>query len=159
MTSQVDNKNLNDLRINEQYFANLAHTLKTEFYKPKPTKWVLIPKTNAKTRPLGIPSVEDRIVQQALLFFLEAVFEKTFSGTSCGFCPNRGAHTACKNICLWKGVSWFVEGDTVTYFDKINHATLMEIINSKIKDQQVIDLFWKFLRACELLMKSIKLQI
>jgi group II intron reverse transcriptase/maturase len=146
-TPGVDNKNLNDLRINEQYFANLAHKLKTEIYKPKPTKRVLIPKTNAKTRSLGILSVEDRIVQQALLFLLEAVFEKTFSGTSHGFRPNRGAHTACKNIRLWKSVSWFVEGNIVSYFDKINHATLMEIINSKIKDQQVIDLLWKFLRA------------
>jgi group II intron reverse transcriptase/maturase len=147
MTPGVDEKNLNDLRINEQYFIDLANKLKTEKYQPKPTKRVLIPKTDGKTRPLGIPVIEDRIVQHALLFLLEAVFEKTFSDQSFGYRPNRGAHTVCKNIRQWKGISWFIEGDIVSYFDTINHNKLMETIKIQIKDQQILDLLWKFLRA------------
>jgi len=147
MTPGADEKNLNDLRINEQYFMDLANELKMERYQPKPTKRVFIPKTDGKTRPLGIPVIEDRIVQHALLYLLEAVFEKTFSDRSHGYRPNRGAHTACKNIRKWKGVSWFIEGDIVSYFDTINHNKLMEIINQQIKDQQITDLLWKFLRA------------
>lgn len=147
MAPRVDEKNLNDLRINEQYFIDLANKLKMERYQPKPTKKVFIPKTGGKTRLLGIPVIEDRIVQHALLYLLEAVFEKTFCDRSHGYRPNRGAHTTCKNIRKWKSVSWFIEGDIVSYFDTINHKKLMEIINQQIKDQQTIDLLWKFLRA------------
>jgi group II intron reverse transcriptase/maturase len=147
MTPGADEKNLNDLRINEQYFMDLANKLKMERYQPKPTKRVFIPKTGGKTRFLGIPVIEDQIVQHALLYLLEAVFEKTFSDRSHGYRPNRGAHTTCKNIRKWKGVSWFIEGGIVSYFDTINHNKLMEIINQQIKDQQIIDLLWKFLRA------------
>lgn len=147
MTPGVDEKELNDLRISEQYFMDLANKLKMERYQPKPTKRVFIHKTGGKTRPLGIPVIEDRIVQHALLYLLEAVFEKTFSDRSHGYRPNRGAHTVCKNIRQWKGVSWFIERNIVSYFDTINHNKLMEIINLQIKDQQIIDLLWKFLRA------------
>ena len=147
MTPGADEKNLNDLRINEQYFMDLANELKKEKYQPKPTKRVFIPKTGGKMRPLGIPVIEDQIVQNALLFILEAVFEKTFSDKSHGYRPNRGAHTTCKNIRKWKGVSWFIEGDIVSCFDTINHNKLMEIINLEIKDQQIIDLLWKYLKA------------
>jgi len=147
MTRGSDEKDLNSLRISEQYFLDLARNLKIESYRPKPTKRVMIPKSAGKLRPLGIPTIEDRIVQQAFLFLLEAVFEKMFSDKSHGFRPNRGAHTACKNIRMWKGVSWFIEGDIVNYFDTINHQKLVDMVSTKIKDQQVLDLLWKFLRA------------
>lgn len=147
MTPGIDEKDLNDLQISEQYFLDLANKLKKEKYQPKPIKRVFIPKTGGKKRPLGIPVIEDRIVQQALLYLLEAVFEKTFSDKSHGYRPKRGSHTVCKNIRQWRGVSWFIEGDIVSYFDTINHHKLMETINLQIKDQQVIDLIWKFLRA------------
>ena len=147
MTLGADEKDLNDLRINEQYFMDLAYELEMERYQPKPTKKVFIPNTDGKTPPFGIHVIKDRIVQHALLYLLEAVFEKTFSDRSHGYRPNRGAHTTCKNIRKWKGVSWFIEGGIVSYFDTINHNKLMEIINQQIKDQQIIDLLWKFLRA------------
>jgi len=147
MTPGADEMNLNNLRINEQYFMDLAYELKMERYQPKPTKRVIIAKTDGKTRPLSIPVIEDRIVQYALLYVLEAVFEKTFSDRSHGYRPNREAHTTCKTIRKWNGVSWFIEGDIVNYFDTINHNKLIEIINLQIKDQQIIDLLWKFLRA------------
>lgn len=147
MTRGCDQKDLNDLPINERYFLDLSKKLKTENYRPNPTKRVMIPKSGGKLRPLGIPTIEDRIIQQAFLFLLEAVFEKTFTDKSHGFRPNRGAHTACKNIRMWKGVSWFIEGDIINYFDTIEHQKLVDIVSSEIKDQQVLDLLWKFLRA------------
>jgi group II intron reverse transcriptase/maturase len=147
MTPGVDGKDLNSLGINEKYFNDLSNKLRMEQYRPAPVKRMLIPKLGNKTRPLGILSVEDRIVQQSLLYLLEAVFEKTFSDRSHGFRLKKGAHTACQNIRQWKGVSWFIEGDIVSYFDTINHKKLMELVGEKIQDQQVIDLLWKFLRA------------
>jgi group II intron reverse transcriptase/maturase len=143
----VNENNLNDLRINEQYFMDLANELKMERYQPKPTKGVFISKTYGKMPILNISVIKDRIVQHALLYLLEVVFEKTFSDRSHGYRPNRGAHTACKNIRKWKGVSWFIKGDIVSYFDTINQHKLMEIINQQIKDQQITDLLWKFFRV------------
>lgn len=146
-TPGAGGKKINDLRIDEQYFIDLADELKMERYQPKPTKKVFISKTGGKTHPLSMHVIEDQIVQHALLYLLEAVFEKTFSDRSHGYRPNRGAHSTCNNIRKWKGVSWFIKGDIVGYFDTINHNKLMETINLQIKDQQIIDLLWKFLRA------------
>lgn len=144
-----DEKNLNSLKINKEYFINLSNKLKMESYQPAPTKEVLIPKpgSSMKKRPLRILAIEDKIVQQSLLFLLEAVFEKNFSDRSHGFRPKRGAHTACKSIRTWRGVSWFIKGDILNYFPTINHHKLMNLIGQKIHDQQVIDLLWKYLRA------------
>jgi retron-type reverse transcriptase len=147
MTSGVNNSDLNDSRINEQYFINLMNKLKTETYKPSPTKIVFISKINEKKRPLRISTIEDCIVQQALLFLLEATFEKMFNGENNGFRSNKGIHAACKNIRLWKNVGWFITGDLVRYLNTINYNKLMEMINLKIQDQQIIDLLWKFFRA------------
>jgi group II intron reverse transcriptase/maturase len=143
----TDQKDLNSLGINDEYFSILSNKIKTEQYKPAPIKRVLIPEENGKMRRLGIPSIEDKIVQRSLLFLLEAVFEKTFSEKSHGFRPKKGAHTVCKNIRQWKGVSWFIEGDIVDFFDTINQQKLMLFINLRIKDQRVIDLLWKILRT------------
>jgi retron-type reverse transcriptase len=75
----IDEKDLNDLRISEQYFLDLSNKLKMERYQPKPTEKFSIPKTGDKKGPLDPTIIEDKIVQQALLYLLEAVFEKTFS--------------------------------------------------------------------------------
>jgi group II intron reverse transcriptase/maturase len=147
MTAGADQKDLNSLRINDEYFSILSHKIKMEQYDPVPIKRVLIPKQDGKTRRIGISAIEDRIVQQSLLFLLEAIFEKTFSDKNHGFRPKKGVHTACKNIRQWKGISWFVEGDIVNFFDAIDHQKLMCLISQRIKDQQVIDLLWKILRT------------
>jgi group II intron reverse transcriptase/maturase len=147
MTLGIDEKNLNNLRINEQYFIDLANKLKKEKYQPEPIKKVFISKAGGKACPFGILGIEDRIVQHALLYLLKAVFEKKFSDKSYGYRPNREVHTICKNIKQWKGVSWFIRGNILSYFDTINHHKLIEIINLQITDQQIIDLLWKFLRA------------
>lgn len=141
LISGLGSKDFNDSGITEQYFNDLASKLKKESYQPKPMKRVFIPsKTGSKRRSLTVPVIEDKIVEQALLYLLEAVFEKKFSDTSHGFRSDRSAHFVCKNIRLWKGVCWFIEGGIENYFDTINHKKLIEIINLEIKDQQVIDL-------------------
>lgn len=158
MTVGSDNKDLNSLQISNEYFNNLSNKLKSECYKPVPIKEVLISKSGNgnEKRPLGILSIEDRIVQQSLLFLLEAVFEKNFNDRSYGFRPKRDPHTACKNLRTWKGVSWFVKGDIVNYFSRINHQKLINLVGQKIQDQQVIDLLWKCLRAGVIVDKKLK---
>lgn len=74
------------------------------------------------------------------MFLLEAIFEKTFSDKSHGFQISEGACTVCKNIRMWKGASWFIEGDIVSCFDIINHQKLVKMVSLKIKDQQVVGL-------------------
>lgn len=147
MVAGIDQKDLNSLCINDEYFSILSNKLKTEQYESAPVKRLLIPKQDGRIRRLSLPSIEDRIVQRSLLFLLEAVFEKTFSEKNHGFRPKKGAHTACKSIRQWKGISWFIEGDIINFFDNINHQKLMLLINLRIKDQQVLDLLWKILRA------------
>lgn len=147
MTSGVDNKTINDLPINEHFFEQIVKEMKTEKYKPKETKRVLILKKNGKPRPLGIPTIKDRIIQQILKILLETIYDKTFCNYNHGYRPNKGPHTVAENLRTWYGISWFIEGDIVGYFDNIDHQILITIIKKKIKDQQVIDLLWKFLKA------------
>lgn len=104
MTPGIDFKDLNSIVVNENLFTRIGHDIRTEKYQPKPTKRVMIPKRNGKDRPLGIPTIEDRLVQQSLKLLLEAVYEKKFSKRSHGYHPNKGVHTVTKNLRLWRGI-------------------------------------------------------
>ncbi len=100
---------------------------------------------------LGIPSIKDRIVQEALRMVLEPIYEAKFSLYSFGFRPNRCTMDAIKCI-IWstherKKYFWVIEGDISSYFDTINHRRMMQILRQHIKDKRVLDLIWKFLRA------------
>lgn len=134
--------------ISKRYFQRLAREIGSNAYQPKPTRRVYIPKPNGDKQPLGIPSPRDKIVQETCRKALEAIYEPTFSRNSHGFRPNRGCHTALKQIKMEFGeVAWFIKGDISKCFDTIPHRKLANILRERIDDKGFIDLYWKMVRA------------
>ncbi len=146
MTSGTDGKTIDQMSI--QRIDNLIVSLKNETYKPHPAKRVYIPKKNGKKRPLGIPSFEDKLVQEVTRMILEAIYDGCFEYTSHGFRPNKSCHTALTHIQKsFSGTKWFVEGDIKGFFDNINHEVLIKTLKERIADERFIRLIRKFLNA------------
>jgi group II intron reverse transcriptase/maturase len=135
----------------EDQLQKIIGELKAETFVACPVRRVYIPKAKGGMRPLGIPSIRDRIVQEALRMILEPIYEADFRQVSFGFRPNRCTMDAIKRIKLYVSEKnryfWIIEGDIASYFDTIHHRKLMKLLGRRIKDQRILDLIWKFLRA------------
>lgn len=146
MTAGVDKQTFDGMNLNR--IQKIINSLKRHTYQPKPARRIYIPKKNKKLRPLGIPSSDDKLVQQVVKLLLESIYEDTFSDTSHGFRPNKSCITALSHVKInFTGVKWFIEGDIKSYFDMVDHHTLISILRRRIKDEYFIALIWKFLRA------------
>jgi RNA-directed DNA polymerase len=133
----------------EQRLADLAQKLKEQSFEPRPIRRVYIPKGDGKQRPLGIPEVEDRIVQAALVRLIEPVFEKKFLGVSYGFRPERSAHNALAELvaALEAGFTQIVDADITNCFGNIPWTPLVEEVAREVGDPKVLGLVKKFLGA------------
>lgn len=133
----------------EVYLAELSAVLRAGTYRPQAVKRVEIPKGDGRTRPLGIPSVKDRIVQQAVRLVIEPIFEHGFCDGSYGFRPGRGCHDALRVVdrLLKEGYTHVVDADLQSYFDTIPHDRLMAQVEERISDSRVLDLIRGWLKA------------
>lgn len=146
MTPGTDGKTIDEMSL--ERIERLIVSLKDESYQPHPARRVYIPKKNGKKRPLGIPSLEDKLVQEVVRLLLEAIYEGHFEGTSHGFRPHRSCHTALGMIQKsFAGAKWFIEGDIKGFFDNIDHNVLISILRERISDERFLRLIRKFLNA------------
>jgi len=147
----VDDMSVGELRnYLKKHWPCIKEDLLAGGYQPSPVRKVEIPKLGGKgMRQLGIPTVMDRLIQQALLQVLQMVFEPGFSESSYGFRPGRSAHQAVQQARLYvaQGRRWVVDLDLEKFFDRVNHDMLMARVARKIRDKRVLRIIRRFLEA------------
>lgn len=137
----------------DEYFKEHKEEIKEAIiemkYKPEPVRRVYIPKSNGSKRPLGIPNVVDRVIQQAIAQEISKIYEAIFSEHSYGFRVNRSCHKAVEEVIinLNEGYEWVIDLDIEKYFDTVNHDKLISILREQVNDKITLNLIRKFLRA------------
>jgi group II intron reverse transcriptase/maturase len=129
---------------------NLHQRLHAQKYKPQPVRRIWLPKPNGDKRPIGITAVEDKVVQQALVWLLEKIYEVDFLGFSYGFRPTRNQHKALDAVYVaisQKKVSWILDADISRFFDTINHEWLMTFLQHRIADRRILHLIERTIKA------------
>lgn len=134
----------------EEKLSNLHQRVQSGRYRATPSKRVWIPKADGKQRPIGIAVLEDKIVQQAVVWVLNQIYEEDFVGFSYGFRPGRSQHNALD--ALWVGITqrkinWVLDADIRSFYDTIDHEWLMKFVEHRIADSRVLLLIRKWLRA------------
>ncbi|MBD2872995.1 reverse transcriptase domain-containing protein, partial [Paenibacillus arenilitoris] len=133
-----------------RFVEETAEQVRSGEYRPAPVRRKDIPKGDGKTRPLGIPTVRDRLVQMATKMMIEPIFEADFLDCSYGFRPKRSAHGATERIRQTVNdgqIYWVVDVDITGYFDNIPHGKLMQLVEQRINDRRILKLMRKWLTA------------
>jgi group II intron reverse transcriptase/maturase len=134
--------------MSQDKIQTLIANVRNERHRWSPARRVYIPKSKGKKRPLGMPVWSDKLLQEVMRTILEAYYEEQFSDRSHGFRPDRGCHTALREIHeVWKGINWFIEGDISGCFDNISHKVLLDTLREKIHDERFIRLIKNMLSA------------
>ena len=146
MTPGIDGKTFDGY--SPEKVSSIIARLAEGTYKPAAVRRVYIPKADGRKRPLGIPTMEDRLVQEVVRILLNEIYEPIFHEESHGFREGRSCHTALKGVqAVWTGVKWLVDVDVVGFFDNIDHAILLGLLEKRISDQRFIALIRGMLKA------------
>ena len=146
MTKGIDDNTLDGM--SQERITDIISRLKEGTYRPKPVKRVYIPKKNGKLRPLGIPSGDDKLVQEVIRIIIERIYEPVYYDESHGFRKGKSCHTALEQVQkTWSGMYWYVEFDIKGFFDNMSHEILIQLLEKKIDDKRFIKLINSFLKA------------